>query len=81
MKSTAVVGWLIWNTMRLLAAIGLAILGGSVVMLIWFMFEVGLAWVSIALIAGALVLLVTFVRRALSGLGPANSSAAGEIIE
>jgi len=81
MNSTAVVGWLMWNTMRLLAGVGLAILGGSVVMLIWFMFEVGLAWVSIAFIAGAVVLLVTFVRRALAGFGPPSASAAGEIIE
>jgi hypothetical protein len=81
MNSTAMVGWLLWNTMRLLAGIGLAILGGSVVILIWFMFEVGLAWVSLAFIAGGLVLLVTFVRRALGGLGPSNGSTAGEIIE
>jgi hypothetical protein len=81
MNSTTVVGWLTWNAMRLLAAIGLASLGGSVLILIWFMFEAGLAWVAILFIAGGLVLLVTFVRRAVAGLGPSSGSAAGEIIE
>ena len=77
-----VIGWLMWNTMRVLAALGLAILGGSVLMLIGFMFEVGLAWVSFVVIAGALVLLAVFVRRVLTGLRPStSSSAASEIIE
>jgi hypothetical protein len=80
MNSTAVVGWLMWNTMRLLAGIGLAILGVSVVILIWFMFEVGLAWVSIAFLVGALVLLASFVRRALAGYG-SSSGASADIIE
>lgn len=71
-----------WNGMRALAALGLAILGGSVLMLVWFMFEVGLAWVSFVVIAGALVLLAVFVRRLLTGLGPStSSSAASELIE
>jgi hypothetical protein len=74
-----VIGWLMWNTMRLLAALGLIILGAGVVMLVWFMFDVGLAWVSIVVLAGAALLLATFVRRVLSG--PTTESAASEIVE
>jgi hypothetical protein len=70
-----------WNAMRLLAALGLVILGGVVVMLIWFMFEVGLAWVSIVALVGAVALLAVFVRRALAGYGPSADSAVGDIIE
>jgi hypothetical protein len=72
-------GWLMWNTMRFMAALGLAVLGGSVVLLIWFMFDVGLAWVAVAVLVGALVLLGTFVRRLAEG--PTADSAAGEIVE
>ena len=79
MKSEAVVGWLMWNTMRLLAGLGLAVLAGGVLMLVWFMFEVGLAWVSIVVLAGAVVLLATMVKRALEG--PIADSTAGEIVE
>jgi hypothetical protein len=71
-----------WNTMRALAALGFVILGGGVFMLVLFMFEVGLAWVSFVVIAGALVLLAVFARRLLTGLGPSTSAtAASEIIE
>jgi hypothetical protein len=60
------IGWLMWNTMRLMAALGLTVLAGSLAMLIWFMFEVGFAWISFIII-GLLVLLGTFVlRRALA---------------
>jgi hypothetical protein len=58
-----------WNTMRLLAALGLTILGGSGVMLIWFMFLVGFAWISFVAIGSALVLAVVLVRRVRSGIG------------
>jgi hypothetical protein len=75
------VGWLMWNTMRLLAGVGLLTLAGGVVMLIWFMFEVGLAWVSIVVLAGVVVLLVTLVRRALSGSGSTTDAAGQGIIE
>ena len=71
-----------WNMMRALAALGFVVLGGGVLMLVWFMFVVGLAWVSFVVIAGALVLLAVFVRRLLTGLGPAtNAGAASEVIE
>jgi hypothetical protein len=79
MNPEAVLGWLMWNTMRLLAGLGLAILAGGVVMLIWFMFDAGLAWVSIVVLIGAVVLLATFVRRVVAG--PTGTSATGEIVE
>ena len=50
-------------------------------MLIWFMFEVGLAWVSIVVLAGVVVLLVTLVRAALSGSGSTTDAAGQGIIE
>ena len=81
MNTDAMVGWLMWNTMRLLAGVGLLILAGGVVMLIWFMFEVGLAWVSIVVLAGVVVLLVTLVRAALSGSGSTTDAAGQGIIE
>jgi hypothetical protein len=60
------IGWLMWNGMRLMAALGLTVLAGSLVMLIWFMFDVGFAWISFVVI-GLLVLLAVFVlRRALA---------------
>ena len=79
MNSEAVVGWLMWNAMRLLAGLGLAVLAGGVVMLVWFMFEVGLAWVSIVLLAGAVALLATIVKRVIDG--PTGDSAPSEIVE
>ena len=73
-------GWLIWSTMRLLAGLGLAVLGGMVVLLIWFLFEAGLAWIAIVLIAAGGVLLATFVQRV--RIGPlASSDPAQEIVE
>jgi hypothetical protein len=81
MNTGAVVGWLMWNTLRLLAGLGLLILAGGVVMLIWFMFDAGLAWVAIVVLAGAVGLLATFVRRALSGSGAATNTASQGIIE
>jgi hypothetical protein len=60
------IGWLMWNGMRLMAALGLTVLAGSLVMLIWFMFDVGFAWLSFVVI-GLLVLLAVFVlKRALA---------------
>jgi hypothetical protein len=49
-------GWFMWNGMRALAGLGLLILGGSVFLFVWFMFEVGLAWVAFVAIALLLVL-------------------------
>jgi hypothetical protein len=60
--STAVMGWFIWNTMRALAALGLTLLATSVVLAVWFMFKVGLAWVAILVIVLALVLALLTLR-------------------
>jgi hypothetical protein len=64
------IGWLMWNGMRLLAALGLTILGGGVVLLIWFMFDVGFAWISWVAIASAVALAVYFLGRLYSGARP-----------
>jgi hypothetical protein len=58
-----VIGWLMWNTMRLLAGLGLTILGGGVVLLIWFMFDVGFAWISFVFLGTALGVAFFFLRR------------------
>jgi hypothetical protein len=61
-----------WNGMRVLAALGLVILGGAVVLLVWFMFVVGLAWVSIVVIAVALLVGLYFLRRLYLRASPAR---------
>jgi hypothetical protein len=61
-------GWFMWNGMRVFAGLGLLILGGSVVLLIWFMFEVGLAWVAFVAIA-LVLLLASLVLRAVARQG------------
>jgi len=56
-------GWLLWSTMCVLAALGFAVLGGSLVLLVWMMFEVGLAWVAILLIGLALLLVFSSLKN------------------
>ena len=58
--------------MRLLAALGVTVLAGGIVLLIWFMFDVGFAWISWVAIGGALLLVLVFVRRVLTGTGASN---------
>ena len=60
------IGWLMWNGMRLMAALGLTVLAGSLVMLIWFMFDVGFAWISFVVIGLLVVMAVFVLRRALA---------------
>lgn len=55
-------GWLLWNAMRLFAALGLAVLAGSLALLVWFLFVVGFAWIAI-LVIGLAMLLVFFPLR------------------
>ena len=43
-------GWLLWNAMRVLAALGLVVLGGSLALLVWFLFKVGFAWIGFVVI-------------------------------
>jgi hypothetical protein len=64
------IGWLMWNGMRVLAALGLLILGGGVVLLVWFMFEVGLAWIAIVVIAVVLLAAFYVLRRLYAGARP-----------
>jgi hypothetical protein len=66
-------GWFMWNGMRVLAGLGLLVAGGSLVLLIWFMFEVGLAWVAFVAI-GLVLLLAWLVLRALARQGWGRSS-------
>jgi energy-converting hydrogenase Eha subunit E len=65
MLSAAMLGWFLWNGMRVLAGLGLVVLGGSLFLLIWFMFEVGLAWVAFVAI-GLVLLLASLVLRAVA---------------
>jgi hypothetical protein len=55
-------GWLLWNAMRVLAALGLVVLGGSLALLVWFLFKVGFAWIGFVVI-GLAMLLVFFTLR------------------
>jgi hypothetical protein len=52
-------GWLTWNLMRLLALVGFTLVTITFLAFVWFMIEVGFAWVAIAII-GLVALLVFF---------------------
>jgi hypothetical protein len=53
-------GWLAWNAMRLLALLGFVLIATTTfVFFVWFMFEVGFAWVGF-LVIGLVLLLVFF---------------------
>jgi hypothetical protein len=52
-------GWLTWNLMRLLALVGFTLVTITFLVFVWFMIEVGFAWVAIAII-GLVALLVFF---------------------
>jgi hypothetical protein len=56
-------GWLIWNTMRLLAALGFALFTLTLVLFVWFMFEVGFAWFAIVVIGLASLLVFFSVKN------------------
>jgi hypothetical protein len=51
-------GWLAWQTMRLLALLGFALLTTTFVFFVWLLFEVGFDWVGFLVIG--LVLLLAF---------------------
>lgn len=55
-------GWLMWNTMRFLAWAGLAVFATTLVLFIWFMFDVGFAWTAVVVIA-LLALLVVYAMK------------------
>jgi hypothetical protein len=56
-------GWLIWNAMRLLAVIGFVLFTTTIVLFVWFMFDVGFAWVGIVVIALALLLVFFTIKN------------------
>jgi hypothetical protein len=55
-------GWLLWNAMRVLAALGFVVLAGALALLVWFLFKVGFAWIAFVAI-GLAILLVFFPLR------------------
>jgi hypothetical protein len=60
-------GWIIWNAMRLAALLGLAFLTLSLIFFVWFMFEVGFAWLGIVVIVLAFLLLFFSVKNRKKG--------------
>lgn len=56
-------GWLIWNAMRALAVIGFVLFTTTIVLFVWFMFDVGFAWVGIVVIALALLLVFFTIKN------------------
>ena len=56
-------GWIIWNAMRLAALLGLAFLTLTLIFFVWFMFNVGFAWVGIVVIVLASLLLLFSVKN------------------
>jgi hypothetical protein len=56
-------GWLIWNAMRTLAVIGFVLFTTTIVLFVWFMFDVGFAWVGIVVIALALLLVFFTIKN------------------
>lgn len=60
-------GWLIWNTMRFLAFAGLALFTMSIVLFLWFMFDVGFAWTAIVVIMLAALLVFFSIKNRRTG--------------
>ena len=56
-------GWVIWNAMRLAAVLGFALFTLTIVLFLWFMFDVGFAWASIVVIGLAVLLLFFSVKN------------------
>lgn len=56
-------GWLIWNAMRALAVVGFVLFTTTIVLFVWFMFDVGFAWVGIVVIALALLLVFFTIKN------------------
>jgi hypothetical protein len=62
-----VIGWLMWNTMRLAAALGLALFSLTLILFVWFMFDVGFAWLGLLVIGLAVLILFFSVRNLRTG--------------
>jgi hypothetical protein len=60
-------GWIIWNAMRLAAMLGFALFTLSLILFVWFMFDLGFAWVGIVVIVLALLLLFFSVKNRKEG--------------
>ena len=56
-------GWIIWNAMRLAAALGFALFALTIVLFLWFMFDVGFAWVAIVVLGLTSLLLFFSVKN------------------
>ena len=56
-------GWLIWNAMRALAVVGFVLFTTTIVLFVWFMFDVGFAWVGVVVIALALLLVFFTIKN------------------
>jgi hypothetical protein len=60
-------GWIIWNAMRLAAILGFALFTFSLILFVWFMFEIGFAWVGIVVLVSAFLLLFFSVKNRKKG--------------
>ncbi len=56
-------GWVMWNAMRLAAGLGFAIATTTLVLFVWRMFDVGLAWVGFVVIGLASLLVFFSVKN------------------
>jgi len=56
-------GWVIWNAMRLAALLGFALFTVTIVLFLWFMFDVGFAWAAIVVIGLVFLLLFFSVKN------------------
>jgi hypothetical protein len=56
-----------WNTMRLAAALGLALFSLTLILFVWFMFDVGFAWLGLLVIGLAVLILFFSVRNLRTG--------------
>lgn len=57
-------GWLLWNTARVLAVLGYTLVTTTFALVVFFMFEAGLAWIAFVVIALVLLLLLVEARAA-----------------
>ena len=56
-----------WNTMRFLALAGFALFTMSIVLFLWFMFDVGFAWAALVVIGLAALLVFFSVKNRQTG--------------
>jgi hypothetical protein len=60
-------GWLTWNLMRFLALVAFTFVTITFGAFVWFMFEVGFAWVGITIIGLVALLLFFSVKNRHTG--------------